>query len=174
MAERDLGRSRAGVARRRGSGGQPGGWRAFVARRLALAAVLSLATAGLARAALVEVAVTGVSEARGHVRVELCTRETFLGPDCPYSGQAPATVGSTMVTIAQVQPGRYAAQAFQDDTDQGVIHRNLLGVPREPIGFSNNAPLHVRGPRFTDAAFSVGAEMERVTLRLRRLFGRGN
>ncbi len=75
-----------------------------------------------------------------------------------------------MVTV-EAPPGEYAVQAFHDDTDQGVIHRNLLGLPRERIGFSNDAPLHVRGPRFKDAAFSVGAEVERITLRLRRLFG---
>jgi uncharacterized protein (DUF2141 family) len=130
-----------------------------------------LAIPGAAGAALVQVDVTGVSEARGHVRVELCTRDTFLTSDCPYAGQAPAVAGSTVVTIAEVPPGQYAAQAFLDETDQGVIHRNLLGVPRERIGFSNDAPLHVSGPRFKDAAFFVGAEVERVTLRLRRLFG---
>jgi uncharacterized protein (DUF2141 family) len=129
-----------------------------------------LMSPGSAGATLVEVAVTGVAQARGHVRVELCTRETFLTNDCPYSGQAPAMVGSTLVTV-EAPPGEYAVQAFHDDTDGGVVHRNLLGLPRERIGFSNDAPLHVRGPRFKDAAFWVGAQVERVTLRLRHLFG---
>ena len=145
------------------------------ARRLlaggALSAVAALAVAAPATAAIVEVAVTGVADSRGHVRVELCTRETFLTEDCPYQGAAPAKVGSTVVRIAEVPPGVYAAQAFHDETDQGVIHQNLLGVPRERVGFSNDAPLRVRGPRFKDAAFSVGDEFKRITLRLRRLFG---
>ena len=134
---------------------------------LALALLIPAAPAG---AANVDVAVTGVAQARGHVRVELCTRDTFLTQACPYQGAAPAQVGATVVRIAEVPPGVYAAQAFQDETDQGVVHQNILGVPRERVGFSNDAPLRVRGPRFKDAAFPVGDDVQRITLRLRRLF----
>jgi uncharacterized protein (DUF2141 family) len=123
-----------------------------------------------AQAAMVQVAVTGVPEARGHVRVELCTHDTFLTESCPYQGAAPAQVGSTVVTIAEVPPGEYAAQAFHDDTDQGVVHQNFLGIPRERIGFSNDAPVRLHGPRFTEAAFFVGNEVRGITFRLRRLF----
>ena len=127
-------------------------------------------SAAHAHATMVEVAVTGVSDARGHVRVELCTKDTFLTAACPYQGAAPATPGLTTVTIAEVPPGEYAVQAFHDDTDGGVVHQNILGIPRERIGFSNNAPLHIRGPLWKDAAFSVGNEMARITLKLRHLF----
>jgi uncharacterized protein (DUF2141 family) len=127
--------------------------------------------AGAAQAGLVEIAVTGIAQARGHVRVELCTKTTFLTRDCPYQGVAPAMRGATLVQISNVPPGEYAAQAFHDETDQGVVHQNVLGIPRERIGFSNDAPLRVKGPRFDDAAFAVGGEMRKITLRVRRLFG---
>ena len=138
----------------------------------ALALSLSLFSSA-AMAGSVEIAVTGVAAARGHIRVELCTRTTFLTSSCPYQGVAPATVGATVVKIDQVPPGEYAVQAFHDETDQGVVHQNLLGIPKERIGFSNDAPLRVRGPHFADAAFVVGKEMLHVTLRLRKLFGLG-
>jgi uncharacterized protein (DUF2141 family) len=137
---------------------------------LAAAMVLFAGLAAPAYAALVQVAVTGVTEARGLVRVELCTRDTFLKSNCPYQGQAPATVGATLVQIDEVPPGEYAAQVFHDETDQGVVHQNLLGIPKEKIGFSNDAPLHLRGPQFKEAAFSVGSELSRITLKVRRLF----
>jgi uncharacterized protein (DUF2141 family) len=119
---------------------------------------------------MVEVAVTGIAEARGHVRVELCTQQTFLTQDCPYSGAAPAEVGSTVVHI-EAPPGVYAAQAYHDVTDAGHVHQNFLGVPREGVGFSNDAPVHMHGPRFKDAAFIVGDEVLKITLRLRHFFG---
>jgi uncharacterized protein (DUF2141 family) len=134
---------------------------------LFIAAALATAPGQAARATTVEVDVTGVAEARGHVRVELCTRETFLTQDCPYQGAAPAAVGSTVVRI-EAPPGVYAAQAFQDVTDEGKVHQNFLGFPREKVGFSNDAPVHVRGPRFKEAAFLVGNEVAKITLRLRR------
>jgi uncharacterized protein (DUF2141 family) len=140
-------------------------------RALGLAAMLSLATVQ-AHAALVQIAVTGVADARGHVHVDLCTKDTFLTSSCPYQGEAPAMVGATLVTISEVPPGRYAVQAFHDETDQGVVHRNFLGIPKEKIGFSNDAPVRLRGPHFSDAAFDVGGESRVVIVRLRRLFGR--
>ncbi|MGI9168621.1 MAG: DUF2141 domain-containing protein [Caulobacteraceae bacterium] len=123
------------------------------------------------RAALVEVAVTGVGDARGHVHVDLCTSRTFLKEDCPYAGSAPAMPGATVVKIPGVPPGQYAAQVFHDENDDGAVARNLLGIPTEAIGFSNDAPLHIRGPHFSDAAFEVERGVARITLKLRRLFG---
>jgi uncharacterized protein (DUF2141 family) len=136
-----------------------------------LIAATALAAGATARASMVQVDVTGVTEARGHVRVELCTKDTFLTPSCPFHGDAPATVGATLVSIADVPPGEYAAQVYHDETDQRVVHQNLLGIPRERIGFSNDASVHIHGPRFKEAAFSVGAEVQHITLRIRHLFG---
>ena len=141
----------------------------FPARTAALLGgiVLLTATVQAASAAVVEVAVTGVVEARGRIHVELCTQDTFLKPDCPYQGSAVATPGATVVKIPGVPPGKYAAQVFHDEHDDGKIHRNFLGIPTEPIGFSNDAPLHLHGPRFTEAAFAVEHGVERITLKLR-------
>jgi uncharacterized protein (DUF2141 family) len=138
---------------------------------LAGAVLLLMLCAGPAMAAVVEVAVTGVTDARGRVHVDLCTRDTFLKPTCPYQGSAPASVGDTVVEIAGVPPGQYAAQAFHDENDSGSVELNALGIPTEPIGFSNDAPIHVlrRGPIFTEAAFSVERAVEPITLKLRDL-----
>jgi uncharacterized protein (DUF2141 family) len=136
---------------------------------LPVLAILAIAAGG-AHAAVVEVAVSGVGDARGHVRVDLCTKETFLKPACPYSGAAEAKPGSTVVKIADVAPGEYAIQAFHDETDEGVVHQNFLGVPREAIGFSNDAPVRLHGPRFSDAAFTVEHGVQRISIQLRRIF----
>ncbi|MHB8528974.1 MAG: DUF2141 domain-containing protein [Caulobacteraceae bacterium] len=141
-------------------------------RKLAGAsALVALAAlfAAQARAAIVEVAVSGIKEARGHIRVGLCTKQTFLKHDCPYEGAAPAEVGSTVVKIADVPPGEYAVQAFHDDTDQGVVHQNFLGIPREAVGFSNDPPIGLHGPSFRDAAFSVEHGVARISLTLRHI-----
>lgn len=131
--------------------------------------LLLSASAQAASAAVVEIAVTGVVQARGHISVDLCTEDTFLKPNCPYHGSALAKPGATVVTIADVPPGQYAAQVFHDVDDAGKVHRNLLGIPTEPIGFSNDAPIHLRGPRFKEAAFAVEHGVQRITLKLRDL-----
>jgi uncharacterized protein (DUF2141 family) len=131
------------------------------------ASLLSTSLSHAASAAVVEIAVTGVVNARGHIHVDLCTEDTFLKDNCPYQGSAVAQPGSTLVTISGVPPGQYAAQVFHDEHDDGHVHRTVLGIPTEPIGFSNDAPLHLHGPKFKEAAFAVAHGVERITLRLR-------
>ncbi len=121
-----------------------------------------------AQASTVEVSVTNVQGARGHVHVELCPEKLFLG-DCTLVGEAPSVVGTTLVRVLNVPPGAYAAQVFQDENDNHRVDRGLFGVPREGIGFSNDARLYRHGPHFDEAEFKVSRAVERITLRLRHL-----
>ena len=124
-----------------------------------------------AQAASVTVTVTGVRDSRGVVRVAICPRAEFLHPHCPYVGRAPAESGSVAVTIDDVPPGVYAAEAFQDANDNGNLDRNWLGLPKEGMGFSNDAPMRFGPPRFDDAAFVLGIGHAGIAFRLRYLAG---
>jgi uncharacterized protein (DUF2141 family) len=114
------------------------------------------------------VRVENVRSSEGHVRVELCTSDTFLTDNCIFGGEAAAHEGETVVTLTDVPPGVYAVQAFHDANDDHKVNRGAFGIPREDIGFSHDAPLGLHGPKFTKAAFSHIADDQVVTLRLRR------
>ena len=114
-----------------------------------------------------QVTVSNVQNSRGHVRLAVCTRETFLRADCPFHGSAPAQVGSVMVKVQGVPPGTYAVQAFHDESDSGQIKLSLLGIPEEGVGFSRDAPIRFAGPSFADAAFQLPPAGGQVSLRLR-------
>ncbi len=135
----------------------------------ALVASLALALCSTACPATLEVAVHGVRSARGFVRVAVCGRATFLTENCEYFADAPAVAGTTTLRVRGVTPGAYAIQVFHDDTGGGVIHRGIFGIPREGIGFSNDAKLHIRGPRFDEAAVVVAEPIARTSLGLRYL-----
>jgi uncharacterized protein (DUF2141 family) len=105
---------------------------------------------------VVTVTVAGVRSHAGSVLVALCDRATFLAPTCRYAGKSPASPGAVTVRITGVPPGIYAAQAFHDENDNGKIDRNFLGIPREGLGFSNDAKMRFGPPSFDDAAFSLG------------------
>jgi len=115
----------------------------------------------------IEVAVTNVTVARGRIHVDICPRERFLKEDCPWSGEAPAVVGTTIVTVANVPPGLYAAQAFHDRNGNGKVDRALFGIPTEPLGFSNDAPVRMSPPKWADAVFRHEEKPQRITLKLR-------
>jgi uncharacterized protein (DUF2141 family) len=114
----------------------------------------------------IEVAVSGVRSAQGRVHVDICRRADFL-KDCPYSGEAPARAGVTTILIRDVPPGCYAAQGFHDRNANGKVDRGLFGIPKEDIGFSNDAPVRAAPPRFEAAAFDHGPADQRIGFTLR-------
>ncbi|HUO23243.1 MAG TPA: DUF2141 domain-containing protein [Caulobacteraceae bacterium] len=103
----------------------------------------------------IEVQVWNIHRAAGHIRVQICTRQTFADAHkaCPYHADAPAHQGVTIVSVPDVPAGTYAAEVYQDDDDRNVLRRGPLGVPLEGVGFSNDAPVGVTPPRFNMAAF---------------------
>lgn len=60
--------------------------------------------------------------------------------------------------------GEYAFSIFQDVNDNGVLDTNLLGIPREPWGFSNNARGKFGPPDFKAARFIVDGKKEMTIL----------
>jgi len=140
---------------------------------LAMFGIAALATGAHAQppstsaGAPITVVVEDIRIPGGMVRVDVCTRETFLKETCPYSGAAPALVGTTRVTVEGVPPGTYAIQAFHDINNNNRVDQGLFGVPKEGLAFSNDAPLGLRGPSFDRAAISHGDEPQTLHLKLR-------
>ena len=152
----------------------------FVAMNIGLGAIQARASAQPTRATAVKSAPGGASggdltfvvshvrDSVGHVRVDICTLTTFLKAECPFSGAAIAVQGTTTVTIANLPQGTYAAQLYHDRNDNHTVDRGAFGIPLEEIGFSQDAPVGLRGPRFAKAAFIHGSGDQTLTVRLRR------
>ncbi|WP_348771500.1 DUF2141 domain-containing protein [Azospirillum sp. SYSU D00513] len=140
-------------------------------RSAALALLLSFALAGAgadgAVAADLTVTVRGVANAEGSVLVAVCTETTFLTPSCPYTGGAPARAGEVAVTVRGVPPGRYAVQSFHDENGNTDLDRNFLGMPKEGLGFGNDAPIRMGPPGFEESAVAVAEPSGRTALSLR-------
>jgi uncharacterized protein (DUF2141 family) len=136
-----------------------------------LAALTPIALGTAARADVAHttmyVTISNVTNGHGHIRLAVCTRQTFLGVNCPYVASAEAKIGSVTLRVDGVEPGEYAVQAFHDEDDSGCVRRSLLGIPEEGVGFSNDPPLLIRAPRFSEASFRLTPDGAQVSLRLR-------
>jgi uncharacterized protein (DUF2141 family) len=111
-----------------------------------------------------------VRNAQGRVHVALCPRAQFLSETCPYESSAPAAKGVTIITIT-APPGDYAAQAFHDENGNHQVDKNLLGIPREGVGFSRNARIRFGPPKWADAVITHGAQAQTIQLDLRYMLG---
>lgn len=65
-------------------------------------------------------------------------------------------------TFSDLPPGEYAVCAFHDANSNGELDTNVLGMPREDWGVSNNAHPRFRAPRFGEARFVVEAGAEKT------------
>jgi|ERR1700693_3337327 len=60
-----------------------------------------------------------------------------------------------------IPPGTYALAVIHDENMNGKLDTNLVGVPTEGYGFSNNATALLHPPSFSDASFQYdGRNME--------------
>lgn len=83
----------------------------------------------------------------------------FLGKQLPVSDK-------TMTVIFDNLPnGTYAIKLFHDENNNGVLDTNLIGIPREGYGFSNNGGAFGQ-PSFSDAKFTVEADTS-ISIHLR-------
>jgi uncharacterized protein (DUF2141 family) len=123
-----------------------------------------------AHAATLTIDVGNVRNARGHVHIEACPQDRFLKDDCPYSGETAAQAGVTSVVIRNLPPGRYALQATHDENDNHRVDRALFGIPREGVGFSNDARISLGPPKWADAMIVVTGDA-RLHLTMRYFLG---
>lgn len=137
------------------------------------AALLTLAPlSAQAQGSSITVQVIGVRYAEGVVRVDVCTRDTFLKRTCPYSGEAPAQVGTVNVVVPSVPMGTYAIQAYHDANNNDDVDQGFLGMPKEDLGFSNDVPVRFHAPSFNHAAFTHGDTPQTLQLHLHHFRGK--
>ncbi|MCG8330916.1 MAG: DUF2141 domain-containing protein [Chitinophagales bacterium] len=63
--------------------------------------------------------------------------------------------------------GTYAVAAYHDLNDNGRLDKNLLGIPTEPYGFSNNPTVKWEPPTYDDALFNLKQESESLQITLK-------
>lgn len=118
-------------------------------------------------AAALDLTIGPVPSSRGTLRISICDRETFLR-DCRYKRLLPAAAGRVVVRLEDVPTGRYAVLAHHDENGDGRVDRNLLGIPTEAVGFSNDPAVRFGPPDFEDAAVDLTDRTAPLSITLRR------
>lgn len=135
-----------------------------------IAAALCIAAAPVPTGSLT-VRVGNVRNAKGQVHIDICPQASFLEDNCPYSASAPARSGVTVVVARGIPPGHYAVQAFHDENVNHKVDRALFGIPKEGVGFSNDAPIRLSPPKWKDATFAFNGIDQSIHLNLRYFLG---
>jgi len=120
----------------------------------------------------VTVAVEGLRSQRGQVLACL-TAAPKAFPNCSRDPHArrlavPAPTAGIIV-FAGVPAGRYAVSVLHDENGNGKPDMAVM-IPREGFGFSRNPVVRFGPPAFARAAFAVGPDNQRQTIRMRYMF----
>ena len=138
--------------------------------------VLLIGSVGLTAAAPVPTGtltlqISNVRNSNGIVHVDICPQKQFLGDDCAFVGDAQARAGVVTVNVHNLPAGQYAAQIFHDENRNKKVDRALFGIPKEGVGFSNDARISFGPPKWTDARFNFNGEQQTITLKMRYFLG---
>ena len=108
-------------------------------------------------AADLKVNIIGVTTDNGPVGCSLYNSENGFPMDGSKGIQHWVAPDSTkvMCEYKDLTAGKYAVSVMQDNNSNKKVDTNILGIPKEPWGVSNNVRPSFRPPKFIEAAFTI-------------------
>jgi uncharacterized protein (DUF2141 family) len=112
--------------------------------------------ASLARAADLTITIKDVRNDTGMVMLALYDgEETFMNTaKAKAMDKAPAAAGEVTFVFRDLPAGQYAATAFHDENGNSKLDKNWVGIPKEGLGFTNDAQGTMGPPKYAQAAFA--------------------
>ncbi|SMO33024.1 DUF2141 domain-containing protein [Gracilimonas mengyeensis] len=112
--------------------------------------------------------ISGISEVEGELRVAVFnSEEAYSKKENPLHAVV-LTVDNSELTWKQDLPyGEYSIAVYHDKNENGELDTNLLGIPKEAYGFSNNARGRFGPAKWDDAMILVNHEQEKTIISLK-------
>ncbi len=77
--------------------------------------------------------------------------------------------GASSVTFTNLPYGNYAIAAIHDINNDGRLNQNVLGIPSEGFGFSNNPALRAGPASYAESQFFLSGTKTVVQIQMRYL-----
>jgi|UPI0003FFDD6E uncharacterized protein (DUF2141 family) len=98
------------------------------------------------------ITIQNISPVQGKVYVGLYnSKADFPKEDKVFQGKVVDVTSAQVSCTFEVPNGNYAVSSYHDKNSNGKLDKNLMGVPTEAYGFSNNARGTFGPPSFEDA-----------------------
>ncbi|UEM20572.1 DUF2141 domain-containing protein [Skermanella mucosa] len=139
-----------------------------------LLGAFAIGAAPAARAADIEITIRNVRDGQGHIMVALYAdeagydaRRQSAGCMLPAAGGAGESGREVKAVFVGLPEGRYGIAVYHDLDGDGKLGTNLLGIPTEPFGFGNDAPVRLSRPGFAETAVTLSAVPASTSVTLR-------
>jgi uncharacterized protein (DUF2141 family) len=101
-----------------------------------------------------EVIIKNVDSPVGNIAVALFSNEADFLKKRFAAKQVKAGKGEVHLIFENIPAGEYALSAYHDANINGELDKNLIGIPKEGFGFSNDAMGTFGPPDFKKASFA--------------------
>lgn len=110
----------------------------------------------------IKVKVQNITQRQGVIHVGLCNSSEDFTEGKDTFKELTTKVGPTgeiEVVFNSIPKGKYAIRLYQDTDNSGDLTTNIIGIPKEPFGFSNNPRTQFGPPTFSDASFDLKSDI---------------
>ena len=105
--------------------------------------------------------ITGFDSDEGYVMIALCNSQENYDMQPPYIGTGAEIVeGKSQHIFENLPYGEYAIKCFHDENTNGKLDTNIMGIPKESYGFSNNATGSFGPAKYEDAKFKFSKDSQ--------------
>lgn len=108
------------------------------------------------------ITIANIEVVEGNIRIGVFnTNDTFLEKGYSFKEYKTAVKDTTeTIVINDLPKGEYAFILYHDKNSDGKMNRKLIGIPKEPYGFSNNVRPKLSKPTFEECKFFLGDKLE--------------
>jgi len=108
--------------------------------------------------------ISGISKIKGSLFIAVFrATDDFPVFGKQYKGIVKEVEGKSQnYTFDNLPEGEYALAIYQDANRNKILDKNLLGIPTEIYGFSNNARRNFSAPSFQEAKFKLNRDLQQT------------
>jgi uncharacterized protein (DUF2141 family) len=112
--------------------------------------------------------ITGIETEGGIMMVGLF-KDTDKFLKIPSYNKDPKITDESNITVKleNIPYGTYAVSIYHDLNENGELDSKFMGIPKEPVGFSNNYFPKFGPPKFKNASFDLNQKELKIAVNLR-------
>ncbi len=116
-----------------------------------------------------QLSIQNIPEQSGEIRIAVFDNEKdYTNKKNPVHAVVLPVDGTTISWKDENLPyGIYAIAVYHDKNVNGELDANLLGIPKEAYGFSNNARGRFGPASWEDASFDINSVRSKMTIRIK-------
>lgn len=113
--------------------------------------------------------VEGIKKVQGRIGILLFNKEGGFPENAEnaiLNTKVEVTSKNMRINLGSLPFGKYAIAIVHDVNSNEEFDKNMLGIPKEPFGFSNNKSIFFGLPDFEEAAVQLNAAERETTIKL--------